>query len=132
MKTKKLKIYSDDTGDLVPISLKDNIPFKTKRIFIIHGKKNRFRADHAHYKCSQYLVPIYGSMIVEHENKFKKDRTILSFKKKRGLLLKPKTWCKISFKTDNSILMVFCDREYEYSDYIENYKDFLKIINLKK
>ena len=62
-------------------------------------------------------------MIVEHENKFKKDRTILSFKKKRGLLLKPKTWCKISFKTDNSILMVFCDREYEYSDYIENYKD---------
>ena len=39
MKMKKLKIYSDETGDLVPISLKDNIPFKTKRIFIIHGKK---------------------------------------------------------------------------------------------
>ena len=39
MKMKKLNIYSDKTGDLVPISLKDNIPFKTKRIFIIHGKK---------------------------------------------------------------------------------------------
>ena len=37
---KKLKTYSDKTGHLVPISLKDNIPFKTKRIFVIHGKKN--------------------------------------------------------------------------------------------
>ena len=49
-----------------------------------------------------------------------------------GLLLKPKTWCKISFQTNNSMLMVFCDREYEYKDYIENYEDFLKIINSKK
>ena len=24
--------------------------------------------------------------------------------------------------------MVFCDREYEFNDYIEKYKDFLKII----
>ena len=30
--------------------------------------------------------------------------------------------------TNNSMLMVFCDRDYEYKDYIENYKDFLKII----
>ena len=41
---KKLKIYSDKTGQLVPISLKDNIPFKTKRIFVIHGKKKFIRA----------------------------------------------------------------------------------------
>ena len=129
---KKHKIYKKKSGSLIPISLRKDIPFKTKRVFMIYGKKKFIRGDHAHHKCSQYLVPIYGSMIVEHENKFKKDRTILSFKKKRGLLLKPKTWCKISFKTDNSILMVFCDREYEYSDHIENYKDFLKIINSKK
>ena len=71
-------------------------------------------------------------MIVEHEDRFKKRKTLLSFKKKRGLLLKPKTWCKISFQTNNSMLMVFCDREYEYKDYIENYNDFLKIINSKR
>ena len=32
--------------------------------------------DHAHYKCSQFLVPIYGSIHVEYENKnkiYKKD-----------------------------------------------------------
>ena len=44
MKIKKLKTFSNKTGDLVPISLKNNIPIKTKRIFIIHGKKKYFRA----------------------------------------------------------------------------------------
>ena len=39
MKLQKLKIYKETTGSLIPISLKKNIPFKVKRIFIIHGKK---------------------------------------------------------------------------------------------
>ena len=55
----------------------------------------------------------------------------INYLKKQGLLLKPKTWCKIKFKTNNSILMVFCDREYEYKDYIEKYSHFLKIIGKK-
>ena len=25
------------------------------------------RGNHAHYKCKQFLVPIYGSMIIEYE-----------------------------------------------------------------
>ena len=38
---------------------------------------------------------------------------------------------KIKFKTNNCILMVFCDREYEFEDYIEDYKNFLKIVKKK-
>ena len=125
---KKLKLFSDKTGDLVPISLKDNIPFKTKRIFIIHGKKNFFRADHAHYKCSQFLIPLYGTITVTYKNKKGKFKRILSFKKNNSLLLKQLTWCKIKFQSSNSKLMVFCDMEYDPSDYIRNYKEFLTII----
>ena len=122
MLKKKLKIYKNSTGFLVPISFKKDIPFKPKRVFIIHGKKNSIRGEHAHFKCFQFLVPLYGSMIVEF-------KTNLSLKKTNFLLLKPKTWCKIKFNTNESKLMVFCNREYEFSDYIEKYSDFLKIIN---
>jgi len=125
---KKLKLFSDKTGDLVPISLKDNIPFKTKRIFIIHGKKNFIRADHAHYKCSQFLIPLHGTITVTYKNKKGKFKRILSFKKNNSLLLKQLTWCKIKFQSSNSKLMVFCDMEYDPSDYIRNYKEFLTII----
>jgi len=125
MKERKLKVYKNSTGTLVPISLKKDIPFKSKRIFIIHGKKNAVRGNHAHYKCSQFLVPLCGSMIVEYENKIGNFKEYLSLKKKNFLLLKPKTWCKIKFNTNNSKLMVFCDREYELSDYINEYIKFL-------
>ncbi len=132
MKKYTFKQFKKKSGTLVPFSLLKDIPFKTRRIFIIYGNKNFVRGNHAHHKCSQFLIPIYGSIDVEYENKIIKTTKRINYIKKQGLLLKPKTWCKIKFKTNNSILMVFCDREYEYQDYIEKYNDFLKIIGKKK
>ena len=127
----KFKQYKKKSGTLVPFSLIKQIPFKTKRIFIIYGNKNFVRGNHAHFRCKQFLVPIYGTMTIEYENKNKKEKIKLGYKKREGFLLRQKTWCKIKFNTNHSILMVFCDREYEFKDYIEKYKDFLKIINKK-
>ena len=124
MKSQKLKIYKETTGLLMPISLKKNIPFKVKRIFIIHGKKNYPRGNHAHYKCSQFLIPLSGSIIIEYEHKKNKSKKTLSLFKNNNLLLKPMTWCKIRFIGNNSKLLVFCDREYEPLDYIKDYTKF--------
>jgi UDP-2-acetamido-3-amino-2,3-dideoxy-glucuronate N-acetyltransferase len=120
--------YIKKSGTLVPFSLNKEIPFKTKRIFIIYGNKNFVRGNHAHFKCKQFLVPIYGSMTIEYENSTIKNKIKINYKNKEGFLLEQKTWCKIKFNTNHSILMVFCDREYEFNDYIEKYKDFLEII----
>lgn len=124
----KFNKYIKKSGTLVPFSLNKEIPFKTKRIFIIYGNKNFVRGNHAHFKCKQFLVPIYGSMTIEYENSTIKNKIKIDYKNKEGFLLEQKTWCKIKFNTNHSILMVFCDREYEFSDYIEKYKDFLEII----
>ncbi len=128
MKKYLFKKYKKKSGTLIPFSLDKDIPFKTKRIFVIYGNKNFVRGNHAHHRCKQFLVPLFGSMIIEYENKKEKNKIDINHKKKRGILLPKKTWCKIKFKTDLSILMVFCDREYEFSDYIENYKEFLDLI----
>ena len=127
----KFKTFKNNTGYLIPFSLKKDIPFSVKRIFIINGKKNKIRADHAHLKCSQYLVVIKGSVNVIYENKKGKYEKKLSSNNKNTLLLKPKTWCRVKFINKDSMLLVFCDREYEFDDYIEYYKEFLKIIKKK-
>ena len=124
MKKYVFKKFTKKSGTLIPFSLNTDIPFKTRRIFLIYGNKSFTRGDHAHFKCKQFLVPIYGVMEVEIEDKYKKYKTNIDYKKKKGILLKPKTWCKIKFKTNNSILMVFCDREYEPLDYIKDYTKF--------
>tara|TARA_Y100001970_G_C14186965_1_gene833152 strand:- start:1181 stop:1321 length:141 start_codon:yes stop_codon:yes gene_type:complete len=41
------------------------------------------------------------------------------------------TWCSLKFQNNNSIVMVVCDRKYEYKDYIEKYSDLLKILKKK-
>jgi hypothetical protein len=125
----KIKSFQKKSGTLIPISFKKNIPFKVKRIFFILGEKNFIRGDHAHKKCSQFLIPILGKINVSIENKNGIIKKNLDYKKKEGYLLKPLTWCKIKFLSKNSILMVACDMEYDFKDYIEKYKDFKKQIS---
>ena len=80
MKKFKFKHYKKISGTLVPFSLTKQIPFKTKRIFIIYGNKNFVRGNHAHYKCKQFLVPIYGSMLLEYENSKVKKKININYK----------------------------------------------------
>ncbi len=124
----KFKSYRKKSGTLVPFSLKKDFPIKVKRIFLINGKKNFQRGDHAHKKCSQFIYPILGRIEIICTSKDGTKKIVLDHKKVEGYLLKPKTWCKIKFLTKNAILLVACDMEYKFSDYIENYSDFLKII----
>ena len=132
MNKTKFKVFKKKSGTLVPFSLKKNFPIKVKRIFIINGKKNFTRGDHAHKKCSQFLFPVLGKIKVEYVSKNKRGSIVLNFNKREGYLLKPKTWCKIKFLTKNAVLLVACDKEYEFNDYIESYQEFLKIIKKKK
>ena len=124
----KFKSYRKKSGTLVPFSLKKDFPIKVKRIFLINGKKNFQRGDHAHKKCSQFIYPILGRIEIVCTSKDGTKKIVLDHKKVEGYLLKPETWCKIKFLTKNAILLVACDMEYKFSDYIENYSDFLKII----
>ena len=127
MKKIKIRNFKKKSGSLIPFSMKKSLPFKIKRIFIIKGKKNFIRGDHAHKKCSQFLYPLVGKIKIYCITKKTSKKIILNKNNKVGYLLEPKTWCKIKFLTNSAILLVACDMEYEFSDYIENYSDFLKI-----
>ena len=128
--TKKIryKTFRKKSGSLIPIEINKKFPIKIKRIFFIYGKKKYIRADHAHKKCSQFLYPVLGKIKIECTNKKGRKLIVLSHHKSEGYLLRPKTWCKIKFLTKNAILLVACDMEYKFNDYIEKYSDFLKII----
>ena len=123
--------FKKKSGTLIPISLSKDIPFKTKRVFMIYGNKNFVRGNHAHKKCSQFLMPIFGKIKIDYFDKVRKNSVLLNSNKKKGILLKPLTWCKLTFLSKNSIILVFCDREYEYKDYIEKISDFKKILKIK-
>ncbi len=132
MKKFKFRSFRKKSGKLTAFSLRKSFPIKVKRIFIINGEKNFVRGDHAHKRCSQFVYSILGKIKIELVSKIEKKTIILDHNRNEGYLLKPKTWCKIKFLTKNAILLVACDMEYQFSDYIEKYSDFLKIIKKSK
>ena len=123
----KLKSFTKKSGTLVPINFNDKFPIKVKRIFYIFGKKNKYRGNHAHKKCKQLFIPVSGNIALIMK-KNDKERTIeLNSKNNRAILVPNLIWCRLKFLTKNAIVLVACDRKYEFSDYIEKYTDFKRI-----
>ena len=131
----KFKTYNDKRGLLIPfevknkkIKLNNSFFFNIKRIFFVMGKKNYFRGNHAHKKCSQILLCLNGSIKIEtkYRNIVKKFR--ISKKKNEALFIPPMIWNKLFFKDNNSLLAVICDYKYDYKkEYINDYKKFIKL-----
>ena len=125
----KFKAYSSKTGKLIPLTFNKKFPIKAKRIFFLYGKKNKIRGEHAHKKCSQFFIPIFGKVLLKIRTPDTKKTIYLNHLSKTGVLIPPKYWCGVKFIKENSILMVVCDRNYEFSDYLESFKDYRKYLN---
>ena len=124
-KTFNFKKFTKLSGKLLPITFNKKFPIKVKRIFIIYGKKNHIRGDHAHKKCSQVFFPILGNIKINMKYKKTEKSVNLSHKGSRALLVPPRIWSRVEFLNNNSVVLVLTDYEYDYKDYIETYKEFV-------
>ena len=125
---KKSKTYSDKTGSLIPYYKKNSLKnFNIKRFFFVYGKKKYFRADHAHKKCNQILIPVAGKIevFILNQKKIKK-KFILSLENNKYLFVPKKHWIRLKFLKEGSILLTLCDHKYDKKEYIQSIKKFLK------
>ena len=123
-----LKIIKDDDGTLVPIELSD-LPFEPRRIFYVSGvPKGEERGNHAHFETQQILVCLQGSILVKlHDGTDLKEYRL---KPNQAILVEKMIWDSQVFETDNDVLLAICSTNYDKSDYIEDFNDF--IINSSK
>jgi|TARA_B100000929_G_scaffold289859_1_gene281716 dTDP-4-dehydrorhamnose 3,5-epimerase-like enzyme len=127
----KIKPFKSVTGKLVPISFNKKFPFSIKRIFFLHGSKNKIRGDHAHKKCSQLFMVVSGKVILNIKTSYSEKNIPITENSKYAILVPPKYWCSVKFIKKKSILTVMTDRYYEYKDYIETFSEYKKYL-LKK
>ena len=120
-----IKKFVKKSGKLLPITFNNKFPIKVKRIFVIYGKKNYIRGDHAHKKCSQVFFPIMGKIKINMKYKRTQKSILLSHNLSKALLVPPIIWSSVEFITSTSILLVLSDYEYDFKDYIETYKEFI-------
>jgi len=121
LQIKKFNRFTDITGSLVPFYKNKSLNnFNIKRFFFIYGKKKYMRANHAHKKCNQILIPINGTIKIDIFNLKKKKKTFtLSQKNKNYLLVPSFHLMRIKFFHENGILLTLCDYEYSRKEYIQ-------------
>lgn len=121
-----LTAVQDIRGDLVVGECPREIPFEPKRIFMVYNVPNsKVRGAHAHKECHQFLIASHGSINVILDDGKEREEYMLS-DALTGLYIKPGVW-GIQYKySEDAVLLVLASHAYDASDYIRDYKDFLK------
>lgn len=122
---KKLDKIKSPGGSLSFFQLGKDFDFVIKRIYYIYefSQQNR-RGFHAHKELKQVMFCPHGSIEVELDNGFEKEKYLLDCPEKI-LVLNKGYWREFLSLTENSILCVGASEIYDESDYIRNYDDYI-------
>ena len=123
------KAFKDPDGTLVPIEF-NKLPFVPKRIFYVCGvPKGEERGSHAHFETRQLLVCLQGSILVKlNDGKELKEYRLMP---NQSILVEKMIWDSQVFETGNDMLLSVCSTNYNKSDYIEDFEEFLRTANKK-
>lgn len=108
---------------------KDNqLPIKVKRVFLIGGvKKGDIRGEHALLKTNQIIFVLSGSIKIFLDDG-KNKKSILLKNPNKGIFIGPLVWRTLKILENNTLVIVFCDREHNEKEYIRNYESFIQQI----
>ena len=104
-------------------------PFLVKRVFTLIAPAGAMRGQHAHRECSQFLVVPTGKVEVAVTDGDRIQEYCLDTPTV-GLLVPPLVWASELFVSVTSSLLVLCDQEYDESDYIRDWDEYLAYMKL--
>lgn len=122
----------DERGGLVIAEAFKEIPFQIKRVFYsfnIPDKKSR--GAHAHKECWQVLIAPSGCFVVEVKDGVNSRRIVMDDPLK-GLLVPPGIWASEMEFEPNAICLVLASDNYDESDYIRSFDDYLEYVKTLK
>lgn len=122
----RMKQLIEDNGNLLPIELNSEIPFRVKRTFFVTDVPDKKpRGKHSHYKTKQLIVCLKGSIDVKlHDGVNGK---IYKIKQGDGIYIPNLIWDEQIYNTKDTILVSLCSTHYTIEDYILDFDEFKKI-----
>ena len=123
--------HGDERGQLVALEEHKDIPFEIKRVYYMYDTgKGVTRGQHAHKSLEQILICIHGSCKLMLD--IGKEKKIVSLEKPyEGLYISNNIWREMYDFSSDAVLMVLASDVYKEEDYIRNYDEFLKFVNMK-
>ncbi len=123
-----VKVNQDTRGGLGVINL-GALPFVPKRFFwIFDTPLNTARAGHGHTRCEQFLMCQSGKVTIR-VTQLDLSITELTMNPGESFYLKTLNWLELLEFSEDAVLGVWASEEYDRSEYIETFDDFLRIAN---
>lgn len=116
----------DRNGQITAVNSLQELPFEIKRIFYLYDiPAGESRGAHAHKECHQFLIAASGSFeVMVDDGKTKK---VFSLNQPHiGLHIPPGIWASELNFSSGAICIVLASHEYNESDYLRSYEEFLK------
>lgn len=115
----------DSRGNLSFVEQKNHIPFEIKRTYWIYdvpGGEERW--GRAFRECEEFIISLSGSfdVILDDGNE---NKTFTLNRSYYGLYVPSGIWRVLDNFSTNSVALVISSTNYDESDYIRNYDEFL-------
>lgn len=115
-----------ELGSIGVIEGKALLPFAVNRMYFIHNvPKGVERGSHAHRSLRQLIVCVSGSLnlsLTDGDNKY----DFILTHPKEGVLVPPGYWRTLTNFSEGAVCVVLASDEYDESDYIRDYSEFLE------
>lgn len=120
----------DERGNLVVIEGNQDIPFTINRVFYMYGSDpDIIRGQHANRKSSFVLINVSGTSKVRITDG--SEELLVELNKPRmGVYIPPMYWKDMYDFSSDSVLLVLSDEHYDGNEYIRDYNEYLKEVNL--
>lgn len=120
----------DERGSLVVIESNKDIPFEIKRVFyMINTLNDVARGQHANIESDFILVNVQGSIKIKtHDGK--KEEIFILDKKDEGIYIPHMIWKEMYDFSEDAILIVFSNYHYNENEYIRDFDQYCKLVNL--
>lgn len=127
----RLKELGDQRGGLVAVTSEVEIPFPIRRVFYNYRTLNEvIRGNHANKISNFVLISIVGSCVVDVDEIHKTTQYVLDSPDK-ALFIGNGLWKIMKDFSEDNVLLVFSDYEYDEKEYIRNYEDYLNLMKTK-
>lgn len=120
----------DPRGNLTVAEGLKNVPFNIKRVYWLYDiPAGEGRGGHAHKQIKELLIAVSGSFHVTLDNG-KEKQTYLLNHPYQALLIDTGIWRTLDDFSSGAVCVVLASDWYEEEDYIYDYNDFLKYVNV--
>lgn len=121
----------DRAGNITPVQNGIEVPFDVKRIYYLYDiPGGEDRGAHAHKRLQQLIIAASGSFDITIDDGRNK-KTVQLNRPYFGLHIRPGMWRNISNFSSGAICLVLASEQYDRSDYLRTYDEFLNYVNEK-